>query len=112
MEQWVSGTTRSAAGQPNDLESKRKTLVRKALRYDRETKKKEENPFDEETDFKPFSIRELEYDIWDSYTMDSNKSDSVINRLNNQMSGDPRHDMSFLNENQNPNKTTKSVSFN
>ena len=112
MEQWVSGTTKSAAGQNYDLEAKRKTLVRNALRFDRGGSKKEQNPF-EDTDFKPFSIRELEYDIWDNQMIDSNKSNNVINRLNNQVQQvDPRHDMSFLTENYNPNRSGKNVSFN
>ena len=67
-----------------------------------------DNPY-ESTDFKPFSIRELEYDIWDNQMMDSNKSNNVINRLNNQMQDDP---MAFLTENRDPNKSGKSVSFN
>ena len=48
------------------LELQRRKLVTDALRFDQKGSKnqKTENPY-ESTEFKPFSIRELEYDIYD-----------------------------------------------
>ena len=82
MEQWISGTFKSAVGQNNNLEHTRKALVTNALRFEQKgTKNKDvENPYDS-TEFKPFSIRELEYDIWDSKTTNNMRSSNVINRL-------------------------------
>ena len=62
-----AGTTRSAAGL-GKLREQRQQLVRSALRYGQPltTKKDVQKPPSEMTTFKPFSVRELDFDVWDT----------------------------------------------
>ena len=66
-----SGTTRSANmgdRREGNLLAKRQALVQSALRHGQvhSTAKKVEKAPSELTTFKPFSVRELDYDVWDT----------------------------------------------
>lgn len=62
-----SAATRSAAAEP-DLLVRRKALINSALRYNQvhTVKSQVRDAPCELTSFKPFSLRELEYDVWDT----------------------------------------------
>lgn len=77
-----TGTTKSGAGYKNsnqdDLAEARRILVSSALRVgDKAAKKENKNP-NELTTYKPFSIRELEFDVWDCTR---SKRDKFINSI-------------------------------
>ena len=62
----INGTTRSAAGLGQTL-GKRKQLIQSALRHGQtQTKVKQPQAPSDLTTFRPFSVRELDFDVWDT----------------------------------------------
>ena len=80
-----TGTTKSGAGYKNSnqdpLDEIRRTLVSSALLQGEKKKgnNKENKAPNELTTYKPFSIRELEFDVWDCTR---SKRDKFINSIN------------------------------